>query len=114
MRNFTQRGDVLTTPNTTGAAIASGEGVLLGAVFGVAASSFPAGTDDIVINVVGVFTLPKTPSQAWTFGMPVYWDATNKRATSGATGNTKIGVAIKAVGGTAGETTGEVRLSGAF
>ena len=111
MKNFVQRGDVLTTPNTTGALIASGQGVLLGALFGVAAN-ISAVDDDLVLNLDGVFILPKAASQAWTVGQKVYWDNTNKVCTTTATGNTLIGAAWAPVAGGAGDTTGRVRLNG--
>lgn len=113
MRNFIQRGDVLTVTNTTGAAIASGSGVLLGSVFGVAGNNIPV-SEDGPINVVGVYELPKAPSQAWAFGVPVFWDNAAKVATTTATGNTRIGVAVLAVAGGAGDTLGQVRLNGSF
>jgi predicted RecA/RadA family phage recombinase len=113
MRNFIARGDVLTLPNSLARAVASGEGVLIDRIFGVSANNFSA-TDDVVINVVGVFELPKTASQAWTVGQRVYWDSVNRVVTGTATGNNLIGVAVAAVGGGAGETLGRVRLNGSF
>ena len=47
-------------------------------------------------------------------GAKVYWDNTAKVCTTTVGTNTLIGVAVKAVGGTAGETTGTVRLNGSF
>lgn len=109
MRNFIAIGNTITV--LAAAAATSGDGVLVGALFGVAAHNAAVG-DELVVNVTGVYELPKTPSQAWTQGQKVYWDNTNKRATSGATDNTLIGVAYAAVGGTAAETIGTVRLNG--
>lgn len=113
MRNFLARGDALTITNTTGAAIASGEGVVLGSIFGVAAGPIPVNAEG-VINVTGVYLLPKAGTQAWSVGDVVYWEAAEKRATKTAAGNTKIGVATKAVAGGAGDTQGAVRLNGSF
>jgi predicted RecA/RadA family phage recombinase len=56
--------------------------------------------------------LTKAGSQAWTVGALVYWDDTNKRCTTVATGNLLIGAAIAAVDNAAGSTTGRVRLNG--
>ena len=109
MKNFVAVGNILTLPAPS--ALASGDGVLVGAIFGVAQVSVAIG-EDVPLLVTGVFELPKAPSQAWTVGALVYWDNAARVATTTATGNTLIGVAVKAVGGTAGETTGTVRLNG--
>lgn len=111
MKNFIARGDVLTLP--TAAAVASGAGVLIGSIFGVAANDAAAG-EEVVLNVVGLFELPKTESQAWTAGDAVYWDDAASEATTVATGNTLIGVATAAVAGGATDTIGKVRLNGTF
>lgn len=110
MRNFIASGDTLTI--TAGADIASGEGVLEGAIFGVAAGAIANGEQG-TIKLTGVFELPKAGSQAWSVGARVYWDAGNDRCTTSATGNTLIGVAYEAVGSGASETLGKVRLNGA-
>lgn len=110
MRNFRYVGNAVYF--TAQADIASGEGVLIGSLFGVAAASYAAG-DEGVLNVTGIYELPKTGSQAWSFGTKVYWDDTNKRCTTGVTGNTLIGAAVQDIGGSAGETIGWVRLNGA-
>ncbi|AUM72962.1 DUF2190 family protein [Paracoccus jeotgali] len=109
MKNFVARGDAITI--TAGAHIASGAGVLIGSLFGIAAGTIANGAEG-VINLTGVYDLPKAASQAWTVGAKVYWDATAKNCTTTATSNTLIGLAVLAVGGTAGETIGRVRLNG--
>lgn len=113
MKNFVSQGNTLTFTNGTGADVASGAGVLLGTAFGIAAGDVADGADG-VLNLTGVYDLPKVGSQAWTVGAAIYWDNTNKRCTTVTTSNTKIGVAVAAVGSGAGETTGRVRLNGAF
>jgi predicted RecA/RadA family phage recombinase len=110
MKNFIAVGNTLTF--TASAALASGAGVLIGAIFGVAATDIANGAQGAA-NLTGVYDLPKTASQAWTVGAKIYWDDTAKRCTTVTTSNTLIGVAVLAVGGTAGETTGRVRLNGA-
>lgn len=113
MKNFIAKGEVLTFTNDTGAVIASGAGVLKGALFGVAQNTIAIDADGPLL-LEGVVELPKTASQAWTFGAVVYWDDTNKRATTAATGNTKIGVASAPVAGGAADTLGRVRLNGSY
>jgi predicted RecA/RadA family phage recombinase len=61
-----------------------------------------------------VFDLTKAASQAWTVGAAIYWDNTAKVCTTVSAGNTKIGVAVAAVGNGVGETIGRVRLNGSF
>ena len=111
MKNFVAVGNILTLPAP--AALTSGQGALIGSIFGVAQKDAANG-EDVAILVTGVFELPKAPSQAWTVGAKVYWDNTAKNTTTTVAGNTLIGVAVKAVGGTAGETIGQVRLNGSF
>ncbi|WP_323006540.1 DUF2190 family protein [Pseudorhodobacter sp.] len=108
MKNFVSVGDTLTI--TAGADIASGAGVLVGSLFGVAAGAIANGAQG-VINLTGVYDLPKVGSQAWTVGALIYWNGT--ACTNVASTNKLIGVAVQAVGSGAGETTGRVRLNGA-
>lgn len=110
MKNYIAPGLRLTI--TAGAAYASGAGVLVGSIFGVAEGFIDNGAEGVIV-VEGIFDLPKAPSQAWTVGALIYWDAANARCTNVATGNKLIGVAVLAVGSGAGETTGRVRLNGA-
>jgi predicted RecA/RadA family phage recombinase len=111
MKNFIQPGSTITL--SAPAAVASGAGVLVGAIFGIAAHD--AGSGEPVETVTtGVFDLNKIGSEAWSVGDKVYWDDANTRATKIATDNTLIGVAIATVGSGADETTGRVRLNGAF
>ncbi|PRX27769.1 Predicted phage recombinase, RecA/RadA family [Meinhardsimonia xiamenensis] len=109
MKNYISAGTTLTI--TAAADITSGEGVLVGALFGVAVTDIATGEAG-EIALTGVYDLPKAPSQAWTQGAKVYWDDTAKQCTTAATGNTLIGAATRAVGGGASETIGTVRLNG--
>lgn len=111
MKNFVQHGDTLTVVAPT--AVGSGEGVLVGSIFGVAVTAAASGVD-VPIKTTGVFDLAKTGSQEWSAGDLVYWDNANKRCTTVATGNALIGVAVAPVPDGAGDTIGRVRLNGAF
>lgn len=110
MKNFVQAGDSITVPAP--AAVASGAGVIIGSLFGVAQAAAASG-EDVVLLLEGVVTLPKEPSQAWAVGVRIYWDAAASRCTSTASGNKLIGACVKAVAGGAGDTIGTVRLNGA-
>ncbi|MBK5911461.1 hypothetical protein CCR85_08150 [Rhodothalassium salexigens] len=111
MKNYIQPGATLTL--TAPYAVTSGDGLLVGAIFGVAAGDAASGAT-VEAALTGVFDLTKIGSQAWTAGAKVYWDDTNKRCTTVATDNTLIGVAVDAVAGGAGATIGRVRLNGSF
>ena len=111
MKNYVQPGATLTL--TAPYAVTSGDGLLVGSIFGVAAGDAASGAT-VETALTGVFDLTKIGSQAWTVGAKVYWDDTNKRCTTVATDNTLIGVAVAAVAGGAGDTIGRVRLNGSF
>jgi predicted RecA/RadA family phage recombinase len=106
MRNFVQPGNQITV--AAPAAVASGEGVLIGDLFGVANGDAAIGAD-LVISTTGVFTLPKATTDAITVGAAVYWDADPGEVTVTATGNTLIGHAVTAAGNPS--ATVAVRLS---
>ncbi len=109
MKNFKAHGDSMEF--TAAADLSSGDGVLIGAIFGVVAGDVLTGATGVA-KLCGIFNMTKAPSQAWAEGAKVYWDDTNKRCTTVASGNTLIGVAAAAVAGGAGDTLGDVRLNG--
>lgn len=105
--NYVQPGDVLdlTAPYQRN----TGQGALIGAIFGVALSTV-ANAAVGQFSVVGVWTLAKTSAQAWTEGALIYWDNTAKECTTVSTSNTRIGVAAAAAANPS--STGRVRLNG--
>lgn len=111
MKNFVAVGDRLTV--TAPADIVSGEGILVGTLFGVAEGAAANGAE-VVLKLAGVFDLPKAPSEEWTVGTAVHWDAAEGRCTTVATGNRLIGAAVRAVGDTPLEIIGRVRLNACF
>jgi predicted RecA/RadA family phage recombinase len=111
MKNYVKPGNATTL--TAPYAVASGDGLLVGSIFGVASCTAALG-ETVEAALVGVFDLTKVGSQAWTAGAKVYWDNTNKRCTTVATDNTLIGVATEAVASGAGDTIGRVRLNASF
>ncbi|MCC5996501.1 MAG: DUF2190 family protein [Oceanicaulis sp.] len=107
MKNFIQPGNVITFTAPSGG-IVSGQGLLAGALFGVAATTAPAG-QQVECSLVGVFELPKAADEI-AFGDPVYWDNSQKAITTDDDGNTLVGAAIAPAG--AGAATVRVRLNG--
>ncbi|TJZ86154.1 DUF2190 family protein [Paracoccus hibiscisoli] len=93
MKNYVQPGEHLTLTMT--AAVASGDGVLIGAIFGVTQGAAAANQQVVVVRR-GVYDLPKLAAQAWTVGAKVYWNDTDKVCTTVASGNTLIGAAVEA------------------
>lgn len=109
MRNFIQPGKVLTAVAPTGG-VSSGEFVKIGSVFGIAATTAAEG-EEFELALGGVYEMPKTSAQAWTFGQAIYADASGI-ATTVSTDNTKIGVAAAAAANPSG--SGLVRLNDNF
>ncbi|WP_373354079.1 DUF2190 family protein [Pseudoroseicyclus sp. CXY001] len=109
MKNFKAQGETLTF--TAGAAYASGDGVVVGTIFGVAVNDVASGEEG-VLNLLGVYELPKAASQAWTVGAAIFWDESAAEATTVAEDNRLIGVAMEARGSGAEEVLGLVRLNG--
>jgi predicted RecA/RadA family phage recombinase len=89
----------------------TGEGALVGSIFGVALATVANGASG-EFATVGVWELAKTNAEAWSAGALIYWDDTNKETTTTATSNKLIGAAVAAAGNPSG--TGKVRLNGAF
>jgi predicted RecA/RadA family phage recombinase len=107
MRNFVQPGNAVTVPSP--AAVASGEGVQIGALFGVASADAASGAD-VELAVAGVYDLPKeATTDTYAVGAAVEWNAAQARVAPLSTG-ARIGVVIAAAGATA--PTARVRLDG--
>ena len=108
MRNYIQPGDSLAVAVPYASGVASGDGVLVGALFGVAAID---GTQNATVEAQtkGVFDLAKEPALAITAGARVFWDNTNRRVTTTVTGNFSIGIATQAA--LAADTTVRVWLN---
>ncbi len=110
MKNYVQPGNTLTIP-AVAAAVVSGQGLLVGSMFGVVSGDAAIG-EDAELQLVGVFDLAKVAATAIGQGVQVYWDDTAKNVTSVSTSNTLIGVA--AVAAATNDATIRVRLNGSF
>lgn len=107
-RTFVQPGNSLTLTAPSGGVTASVP-LLIGALLIVPHNTAAQG-EPFEGERVGVHTLPKATSQAWTEGAKLYWDNTAKNITTTASGNTLVGVASAAAGSS--DTTGVVLLDG--
>lgn len=111
MKTFIQPGQTVTLSAPYD--VVSGACLKVGAIVGVAANDAISGAE-VEVMLTGVHDLAKAASQAWAIGAKIYWDDTNKVATTTATSNTLIGVALLPVAGGASHTIGRVRLNGTF
>jgi predicted RecA/RadA family phage recombinase len=107
MKNYVQSGDVITV--TAPYAVSSGQGVLVGSLFGVATCDAANGAS-VDIMPEGVFDITALTSDTGTVGTKMYWDSANKRLTTTATSNTLVGALTLAKGGS--DTTARVYLDG--
>lgn len=97
MKNFVQSGGSLDMIAPSGG-VTAGVGVLIGAVFGVAAVT-AAADETFSLAVRGVFDLAAAThasTQAMAAGDTAYWDNTAKVITKTAAGNTPVGVVVEA------------------
>lgn len=113
MKNFLACGDVLDY-TVAGAAVVSGQPILLGDLLGIAVTSGAIG-DVIAVQVEGVYSIAKrthATTAAMIQGSAVYWDATNSVIdnTSNTGANKMIGWAYVAALST--DATVQVRLLG--
>ncbi|MTH36539.1 DUF2190 family protein [Paracoccus limosus] len=106
-KNFIQPGNVLTIPAP--AAVLSGGVVVAGDIKGIAQGDAATGAP-VDVATAGVWSLPKIAANAFALGAKVYWAAGTGLATSTASGNTLLGVAVEAA--PADSASVKVRLSG--
>lgn len=98
MKTFVQPGNSLGVSVPYAGGVTAGQGVLVGAIFGIAAID---GAQNAVIEVAtsGVFDITKEPALAITAGARVFWDNANRRITTTAAGNFQVGIATQAAAG---------------
>lgn len=109
MKNKLSSGKLVNVTLT--AAVASGEGRLIGKLFGVAVTAGAVG-DTVAFDTSGEFDLPAegaASGQVLGQGDEVFWDAAAKRVTATAASNTLIGHATVAKASTATEATVRIR-----
>lgn len=110
MRNYVQPGHNITAVTPSGG-VTSGDPVLIGNLFGIAATTQAAG-DEVELATVGVFDLPKAAVAASAGGI-AYFDATAKAVTNTANSGANKRVGVFTAAALSGDATGRVRLDGA-
>lgn len=95
MKNYVQNGDVVTV--TAPKAVASGGGVLVGCLFGIACSSAAEG-ESLEISTRGVFDLPKAADTIFAAGDRAAWDGATGVISLMGPGLLPVGVALTAAG----------------
>jgi predicted RecA/RadA family phage recombinase len=108
MRRYIQPGNSLQLTAPVGNVV-GGQGYLIGSLFVVANHDATAGARFEGL-VEGVADIAKAAGEVWTEGQIIFWDNAARRATTTATGNTKIGAAAAAAA--SADTFGRVRLNG--
>ena len=114
MKNYVQEGERITVTVAAGSDavdLSSGDGYLIGSLFGVATYDAAIG-ESVELQVEGVVDIAKTSAEAWTVGQKIYWNAATGLATSTASSNKQIGVAVAVAINPSSSCN--VRLSGAF
>jgi len=107
MKNFVQPGEVVSVAAPY--AVASGAGLLIGNLFGIATTAAENGAA-VEALIVGVVDIAKNSAEAWSVGSAIYWDDTAKVATIESDDNIPIGVAVAAASNPS--SIGRVRLTG--
>jgi len=108
MQNFIQNGHIIRVTAPAGG-IASGEGLIVGSIFGIAAYSSTEG-DPVELGTTGAYQLPKASAAVVTVGSRVAWDNTAKNINVPGAGRFPVGIATEAAGN--GVTSVAVRLDG--
>lgn len=109
MKNHVQPGRMMDFTAPSGGVV-SGTPLLIGALIVIPAATAAQG-DRFAGATEGVFDVPAAThatTQAWTEGLLLYWDDTNKVFTITSSGNTKKAIAAEAKASTA--AIGRVKL----
>ncbi len=92
MKNYIQPGDLIEV--AAPAPIKSGDGVKIGALFGIAAINAETG-EAVNIKTTGVFEVAKADADEISVGDVLYWDDTTKEVTTTEI-DASVGVAVAA------------------
>jgi predicted RecA/RadA family phage recombinase len=111
MKTFIQTGDTLTLAAPYD--VAAGAAFQVGSIIAIATSA-ALSTATVEGLTVGVVDVAKVSTEAWTVGLPIYWDDSAKLMTSDddTNANPLAGVAVAVAANPS--ATGRVRLNGTF
>lgn len=109
MRNYVSEGEAIEV--VAPYAVTSGQGVLVGALFGVATADAANGAN-VVISTSGIFDITALGTDTATVGTKLYWDNGNRRLTTTASTHICAGVATAAKAN--GDTTARIKLALGF
>ncbi len=104
-KNFVAPGHQVTM--TAPYALSSGQGALVGALFGIAQHDALISAS-VVLGLDGIYDIAKEPALVISAGARVFWDNTNRRITTTATSNFAVGICTVAAAGA--DTTVRVLL----
>jgi predicted RecA/RadA family phage recombinase len=108
MNNFVHDGNTVVVPAPR--EVFSGDGVQVGALFGIAATWAPAG-QQVALSLRGVFEVKKVTNEFWPVGARVYWDDSQHIFCADATSGAFVGVAVEETKMEA-PGVGRIRLNG--
>lgn len=94
MKTYVQPGHTLTITAPAGG-VTSGQGVLIGTLFGIAHADAAEGAEAELLTE-GVVEVAKTSALQIDVGDRLFWDATNKVVNKTATAQVCVGVAVSA------------------
>jgi predicted RecA/RadA family phage recombinase len=104
LKTYIQPSHTLTVTTPAGGVV-SGQGVLIGTLFGIAQVDAVEGAE-VEILTEGVVEIPKTSALQIDIGDRLFWDATNKVVNKTATAQICVGIAVSA----AANPSGTVRM----
>ena len=108
MKNYIQKGGTVSV--IAPYLVTSGQGVLVGALFGIASHNAAQGAPVEIVRT-DVFDVSAVTADTAAQGAKIYWDNTARKLTTTATNNTLVGCVTEAKAN--GDITARVLLDGA-
>jgi predicted RecA/RadA family phage recombinase len=105
MKNYVQPGKTISV--TAPYAVVSGQGVLVGAIFGIAAHDAAISTP-VEIDTEGVFDVAKDTATPFAQGAVAFWDDATKKLVAVDAVNKRVGMVMEAA--LAAATTVRIKL----